>query len=73
VVEIFFKTRSHYVTYADWGCKDGDHKAWIIVDVHSREEPRSIVPAPMRSQAKIVRLNHFTGEEIKNILHEHQP
>ena len=29
-VEIFLKTGSHFVTHADWGCRDGVHKAWII-------------------------------------------
>jgi hypothetical protein len=63
VIEIFLKTGSHYLTHADWGCKDGDHKAWIVADVDSREEARSIVPAPMRPQAKVVQLNCFTGRK----------
>jgi hypothetical protein len=72
VVEIFLKTGSHYLTHADWGCKDGDHKAWIIADADNREEARSIVPAAMRSQAKIVQLNCFSMGEIEEILYQHQ-
>ena len=71
-VEILLKTGSHFLTHADWGCKDGVHKAWIVADVDSREEARSIVPAAMRSQAKIVQLNYFTVEEIDAILRDHQ-
>ena len=71
-VEILLKTGSHFLTHADWGCTDGEHKAWIVVEVDSKEEARGILPPPLRSQAKIVQLNYFTMEEIDEILHQHQ-
>ena len=72
VVEIFLKTGSHFLTNADWGCKDGDHRAWIIVDVDSKEQARSILPPAYRSQARIVQLNKFTMEEIDEIRRHHK-
>jgi len=72
VVDIFLKTGSHFLTHADWGCKDGVHKAWIIAEVDSKDEARSILPPTLRSQAKIVQLNYFTLEEIDAILRYHQ-
>jgi len=72
VIEIFLKTGSHFLTHADWGCRDGEHKAWIITEVNSKEEARSILPPALRSQAKIVRLSSFTLEEIGAILRDHQ-
>ena len=72
VVETFLKTGSHFLVNADWGCKDGDHKAWIIVDVNSKNEARAIVPPAFRGQAKIVQLNKFTLEEIDDILRYHK-
>ena len=72
VVEVFLKTGSHWVTHADWGCRDGDHKAWITVEVENKEEARYIVPPAFRSQAKIVQLNKFTMEEIDEILRDHR-
>jgi hypothetical protein len=72
VVEIFLKTGSHFLTHADWGCLDGEHKAWIIAEVESKEEARSILPPIFRTQAKIVRLNYFTLEEIEPMLRHHQ-
>ena len=68
VVEIFLKTGSHFLSKADWGCMDGDHKAWIIVDVDSKEEARSILPPQFRADAKITKLNYFTMDEIDGIL-----
>jgi len=70
-VEFFLKTGSHFLSHTDWGCKDGVHKAWIIVEVDSKEDARNIVPPVFRPQAKIVRLNRFTIEEIDDILRHH--
>jgi hypothetical protein len=70
-VDVFLKTGSHFFTHADWGCKDGEHKAWAIVEVDTRDEARAIVPPPYRSQARVVQLNAFTKDEIENFLREH--
>ncbi|HEY7534435.1 MAG TPA: hypothetical protein VH878_00635 [Thermodesulfobacteriota bacterium] len=72
VVQIFLTSGSHFLTHADWGCMDEEHKAWMIVEVDSKDEARLIVPPAFRSQAKIVRLNTFTMEEIDEILNHHQ-
>lgn len=73
VVDVFLRTGSHFLSNADWGCRDGAHKAWIVVEVDSKEEARSVVPPQFRAQAKVVQLNKFTVEEINRILHEHRP
>jgi hypothetical protein len=72
VVEIFLKTGSHFLTNADWGCKDGVHKAWITVDVDNKDEARGILPAAYRSQATVVQLNKFTLAEIDDIIKHHK-
>jgi hypothetical protein len=73
VVDVFQKSGSHWVTHADWGCRDGNHKAWIIIDASSKDEAQRIVPPSFRSSARITGLNKFTVEEIDAILREHQP
>ena len=72
VVEIFLKTGSHFVTHTDWGCMDGEHKAWLIVEVDSKEDARRILPPAFRSQARIVGLNKFSMEQIDHILVHHR-
>lgn len=72
VVDIFLKSGSHWVTHADWGCQDGDHKAWLIAEVDSKDEARYILPPAFRAQAKIVHLNKFTMEEIDDVLRQHR-
>lgn len=72
-VEVFLKTGSHFLSRADWGCKDGVHKAWIVVEVGSKDEARRIVPPAFRAQAKVVQLNAFTMKDIEGILRHHEP
>jgi hypothetical protein len=71
-VEIFLKTGNHFLTHADWGCKDGVHKAWIVVDVDSKDEARTILPQAYRKDASIIQLNKFTLAEIEELLKQHK-
>ncbi len=71
-VETILKAGSHFLTRADWGCKDGEHKAWIIVEVQNKDEARAIVPPAFRNQAKIVQLNSFSLEEVEGMLRQHK-
>ena len=73
VVDVFLNSGSHFLSRADWGCKDGQHAAWIVVDVDNRDEARRILPPAFRNDAKIVQLNSFTMEEIQGVLRQHQP
>jgi hypothetical protein len=37
-VQFFLRSGSHFMTRADWGCMDGVHKAFIVVEVDTKEE-----------------------------------
>jgi hypothetical protein len=71
--QIFLMSGSHFLTNAEWGCMDGEHKAWLIVDVDSRQDAESIVPPSYRPQAKIVKLNRFTMNEMGEAMRHHEP
>lgn len=72
-VELFLRTGSHFLTRADWGCKDGVHKAWLVLELDSRDEARNVVPPSFRAQAQIVQLNAFTMKDIEDLLPGHEP
>jgi hypothetical protein len=63
-IQVFRESGSHYLTKAEWGCLDGEHKSWIIVEVESREEARLIVPPLFRPDAKIIQVVRFSSKEI---------
>lgn len=70
-VHVFLSTGSHFLTNADWGCRDGDHRAIIIAELDSHDEARGIVPVAFRDQTKVVRLGKFTTQQIERTLREH--
>lgn len=61
---------SHFVTQAHWGCRDGVHSGWMIAELPSREEAMLMVPPQFRDDARIVKLNFFTPEEIASYIAE---
>ncbi|MEP7382222.1 MAG: hypothetical protein ABI910_11080 [Gemmatimonadota bacterium] len=71
-VEVFLRTGSHFLANADWGCMDGEHKAWIVLESDSREHARNVVPPDFRAHAKITQLNAFSAEVIERIKREHE-
>jgi hypothetical protein len=72
VVECFLDFGSHFVANADWGCKDGVHKAWIIIETDNKDQARDILPPAHRPMARIIELNKFRKEEIEDILKQHR-
>jgi hypothetical protein len=64
-IQVFLQTGSHFLTHAQWGCLDGEHKAWIIVDVETKEDARFIVPPYFRHDAKITLLTTFSSLEVQ--------
>ena len=73
IVKVFLSTGSHFLTHADWGCMDGVHSAWLIVEAANKEEARMVVPPQFRSQAKIIGLNKFKLDQIEAILGQSKP
>jgi len=71
VVQVFLATGSHFLTQADWGCMDGAHSAWMVVEVDSREQARSILPPAFRTDARIIALNKFTMEQVEGVISQH--
>jgi hypothetical protein len=72
VVQIFLATGSHFLSHAHWGCLDGNHSAWFIVEADSKDDARLVVPPQFRADARIIGLNQFTMDEIETILQQHQ-
>lgn len=71
-IQIFVESGSHFLANADWGCSDNEHKAWLIVDVDTREQALQILPPLYRRQAKITKLFKVTREEVEEYRKEHK-
>lgn len=69
-VSVFLRSGSHFLTNADWGCLDGEHKAWFIIEVDSKAQALQIVPPAFRKDTKVTQLNRFTTKDFEtNSLH----
>ncbi len=66
-LDAFMYAGSHYLTHADWGCKDGDHTAWMVIEADDDVTARHMVPPVIRRSARLVKLSKFTPQEIKEL------
>jgi len=70
-VKLLLETGSHFMTHADFGCRDGDHRAWIIVEAESKDQARNMIPPLYRGPARVISLNKFSIGEIDDLITRH--
>ena len=70
-VQVFLSSGSHFVTNAEWGCMDGDHKAWLIVETENKEAAKRILPASYQQDAKIISIRKFTRKDMEETIMDH--
>jgi len=70
-VKVLLETGSHFLTHADFGCCDGVHKAWIVVEGDSHQEVRNMLPPAYRRQASVVQLCKFGLAELDDLITRH--
>lgn len=70
-VRTFLETGSHFLANAEWGCGDGEHTAWLIADLASKQEALAVLPPPLRRQAKVVTLQKFSMQDIEPVRRRH--
>ena len=71
VVQVFLGTGSHFLAQAEWGCADGVHSAYMVVDVENKQEALRIVPPQYQARTKLIGLNRFSMSDIEPILKTH--
>ena len=59
-----------YLYHFDWGCPDGVHTGWAIIEAEDEAQARLAVPSFVRNKARVVRLTKFTGDP--NLGHQMQ-
>jgi hypothetical protein len=67
-LRILLSSGSHFLTHTDFGCMDDVHKAWLIVEVESKEEARCLLPPLYRPSARIVKLTKFSLDQVENMM-----
>jgi hypothetical protein len=70
-MEVFLSSGSHFLTNADWGCMDGVHKAWFMMDADNKDEVMRIVPPAYRKDTIIVQLSKFRPKDFEELQKHH--
>jgi hypothetical protein len=50
-----------------WGCSQGDHTGYAIVDAKSAVEAKRLVPDFISSKARVIELVQFSTEQIRSM------
>jgi len=61
--KVFAETGSHYLTHADFGCEDGVHDAWLIIEADDHDEALLVVPPQYRKRARATKLKQYAMTE----------
>jgi hypothetical protein len=53
-----------YLTHFDWGCKDGVHTGWAVLEAEDKAQAMLSVPTFLRGQAQIVQLYKYHADSV---------
>ena len=48
-----------------WGCSSGNHTGWGFFEANTEEEARNMLPPTMQKEARIIKVDMFSPEQIK--------
>ena len=66
-LDAFAAQGKEQLAHFDWGCMGGDHTAYAVVEANSVQAALAVVPANQRAQAKAVKVDKLTVEQIKSL------
>lgn len=55
-----------YLNNFEWGCNDGIHTGWAIIEAENADQALGIVPVFIRDKARAVRLSKFEPSMVSN-------
>ena len=53
-----------YLTHFDWGCRDGVHTGWAILEAEDKEQAMLSIPTFLRGKAQVIQLAKFNSEKV---------
>lgn len=59
-----------YITRFDWGCMDGDHTGWIVLEAENAKQALMVVPTLQRHSARVVKLAKFSPADVEKMHHQ---
>ena len=53
------------ITHFDWGCKDGDHTGYVVLEADDKNQAQMVVPSFQRPQSHVIKLTKFSPDDVK--------
>jgi hypothetical protein len=53
-----------YLNNFDWGCTEGVHTGWAMIEAENAAQALGVVPALIRNQARAIKLSKFPSEIV---------
>jgi hypothetical protein len=54
-----------YLHNFEWGCDDGVHTGWAIIEAESKEQALLAVPLLVRDEARVIRLVKYQPAQVR--------
>lgn len=54
-----------YITHFDWGCMDGDHTGWLVLEAENAKQALMVVPTMQRHNARAIKLVKFSPQDVE--------
>ena len=67
-LEVVTKYGSHLMTHTEWGCEDGVHSGWFVVDLNDRGEALQLIPPQYRASSRVVQLRTWSRADIEEMV-----
>jgi len=61
-----------YLAHFEWGCKAGHHIGWAMIEAENEAEARMVVPALIRSKARVIEVTRFSKEDLEKETSTHK-
>jgi len=54
-----------WLTHFEWGCKDGVHTGWAILEAEDKNQAMLSIPTFLRGKGQAVRLTNFNPDTVE--------
>ena len=59
-----------YLDKFEWGCADGNHTGWAVIEGKSKSAVRDTIPKSVQDESHVTEVDKFTPEQLRKFHEE---
>ena len=63
--DILEKGGPEYLDEFEWGCQDGNHTGWAVVDAKNKSAAKKMIPQSVRGKSNVTEVSKFTPQQLR--------